>query len=48
VIFVSLEDETGNVQVIVWPSVRDAQRNELMRARWQLRVAGSGTVTPVV
>ncbi|WP_077034465.1 error-prone DNA polymerase [Pelomonas sp. KK5] len=33
VIFVSLEDETGNVQVIVWPSVRDAQRKELLRSR---------------
>lgn len=26
VIFVSLEDETGNVQIIVWPSVRDEYR----------------------
>jgi error-prone DNA polymerase len=33
VIFVSLEDETGNVQVIVWPSVKEAQRKELMGAR---------------
>ena len=29
----SLEDETGNVQVIVWPSVRDEQRKELLRSR---------------
>ena len=33
VIFLSLEDETGNVQVIVWRSVRDAQRSELLRSR---------------
>lgn len=40
--FVSLEDETGNVQVIVWPSVKEAQRKELLgsrllgvRGRWQ-------------
>ena len=33
VVFVSLEDETGNVQVIVWPSVRDEQTKELMRSR---------------
>ncbi|HEU6455333.1 MAG TPA: error-prone DNA polymerase [Roseateles sp.] len=42
VMFVSLEDETGNVQVIVWPSVKEAQRHELLtsrllavRGRWQ-------------
>ncbi|MGQ3053015.1 MAG: error-prone DNA polymerase [Roseateles sp.] len=33
VIFVSLEDETGNVQVIVWPSVKEAQRKELLGSR---------------
>ncbi len=33
VIFVSLEDETGTLQVIVWPSVRDAQRKELLQSR---------------
>ncbi|WP_417629347.1 helix-hairpin-helix domain-containing protein [Ottowia flava] len=34
-IFVTLEDETGPVNVIVWKSVRDdeAQRNALLRAR---------------
>ncbi|MDQ8034216.1 MAG: error-prone DNA polymerase, partial [Bordetella sp.] len=32
-IFVSLEDETGATQVIVWKSVRNAQRQELLRAR---------------
>lgn len=33
VMFVSLEDETGNVQVIVWPNVRDKQSREWLRAR---------------
>jgi error-prone DNA polymerase len=33
VVFVSLEDETGNVQVIVWPSVKEAQRKELLGSR---------------
>ena len=33
VIFVSLEDETGVVQVIVWKSLREVQRQELLGAR---------------
>lgn len=33
VIFVSLEDETGVVQVIVWKHVRERQRQELLRSR---------------
>lgn len=33
VVFVSLEDETGNVQVIVWPSVKEKQRKEVLRSR---------------
>jgi len=33
VIFVSLEDEHGSVQVIVWKSVREQQRKELMHAK---------------
>ncbi|CAN5281026.1 error-prone DNA polymerase [soil metagenome] len=33
VVFVSLEDETGNVQVIVWPSLKEKQRKELLRSR---------------
>ena len=44
VVFVSLEDETGSVQVIVWRKVRDAQRQALLGARllavhgvWQRR-----------
>ncbi|MGG4053304.1 OB-fold nucleic acid binding domain-containing protein [Delftia tsuruhatensis] len=32
-IFVSLEDEDGATQVIVWPDVRDAQREILLNAR---------------
>jgi error-prone DNA polymerase len=32
-IFVSLEDETGVVQVICWKSLRDRQRQELLRSR---------------
>ncbi|WP_375576628.1 error-prone DNA polymerase [Paracidovorax oryzae] len=32
-IFVSIEDETGTVQVIVWPHVRDTQRDVLLRAK---------------
>jgi error-prone DNA polymerase len=31
--FVTLEDETGNVNVIVWPATVAAQRIPLMRAR---------------
>jgi len=48
VVFVTLEDETGNTNVIVWKSLRDKQRPELLRARllavygiWQ-RDSGSG------
>lgn len=33
VIFVSLEDETGVVQVICWKSIREKQRNELLKSR---------------
>lgn len=32
-IFVSLEDETGVVQVICWKSLRERQRNELLGSR---------------
>lgn len=32
-IFVTLEEETGVVQVIVWKSLRDVQRQELLGAR---------------
>jgi error-prone DNA polymerase len=44
VVFISLEDETGNVQVIVWPALKEKQRAEVLRARllavygqWQLQ-----------
>jgi error-prone DNA polymerase len=33
VVFVTLEDETGVVQVIVWKALRERQRNELTRSR---------------
>ncbi|MEO7337886.1 MAG: OB-fold nucleic acid binding domain-containing protein, partial [Caldimonas sp.] len=33
VIFVSLEDETGTVQVICWKSIREKQRKELLNSR---------------
>ena len=32
-VFISLEDETGVVQVICWKSLRDAQRKELLNSR---------------
>lgn len=32
-IFISLEDETGSVQVIVWKSLREKQRPEVLRSR---------------
>ena len=33
VVFVTLEDETGSVNVIVWPDVKQRQRQELLHAR---------------
>ena len=33
VIFVSLEDETGVVQVIAWKHIREQQRTELLNSR---------------
>ena len=54
-IFVTLEDETGPVNVIVWKSVREAQREVLLRARllvvrgtWQRDVASGGLVCHLV
>jgi error-prone DNA polymerase len=32
-VFVTLEDETGAVNVIVWPAVVEAQRRPLLAAR---------------
>jgi error-prone DNA polymerase len=40
VMFVTLEDETGNVNVIVWPSLLEKQRNEALGA-WLLAVYGT-------
>ena len=39
VIFVTLEDETGSVNVIVWRHIRERQRTALLRSRL-LAVAG--------
>jgi error-prone DNA polymerase len=33
VVFLTMEDETGNVNVIVWPNLVDQQRREVMGAR---------------
>jgi error-prone DNA polymerase len=33
VVFVTLEDETGSVQVIIWKALRERQRQELTRSR---------------
>ena len=33
VVFVTLEDETGNINVIVWKALREQQRNELLNSR---------------
>jgi error-prone DNA polymerase len=51
--FVTLEDETGPVNVIVWRHVREAQRSALLRARLlgcrapgsAMWTAGAGSVT---
>ncbi len=50
-IFVTLEDETGPVNVIVWQRIREQQREPLMHARllavhgtWQRDVASGGQV----
>lgn len=33
VVFVTLEDEAGTVQVIVWKALREKQRHELLSAK---------------
>lgn len=55
VIFVTLEDETGPVNVIVWERVREAQRAPLLHARllaveglWQRDTDSGGQVCHVV
>ncbi|RYF56563.1 MAG: error-prone DNA polymerase, partial [Comamonadaceae bacterium] len=51
--FVTLEDETGPVNVIVWPSLVDAWRNALLRSQllavegtWQCSVPEEGPPAP--
>ena len=53
--FVTLEDETGPVNVIVWKHVREAQRDALLRSRllavrgtWQRDVDSGGQVCHLV
>lgn len=55
VMFVTLEDETGVVNVIVWNDLVERQRNELLRARllavegtWQLDEQSGGRVRHLV
>ncbi|MDD5333681.1 MAG: error-prone DNA polymerase [Rhodoferax sp.] len=55
VVFVTLEDETGSVNVIVWKSLRDRQRTELMRSRlmavygvWQRDEESGGEVRHLI
>jgi len=55
VTFVTLEDETGSVNVIVWKALKDRQRSELIRSRllavygvWQRDVESGGTVCHLV
>jgi error-prone DNA polymerase len=54
-IFVTLEDETGTTNVIVWKSVRESQRDALLRARllavhgtWQRDVDSGGHVCHLI
>ena len=55
VVFVTLEDETGSVNVIVWKSLREKQRGELLHSRlmavygvWQRDVESGGEVCHLV
>jgi len=55
VTFVTLEDETGTVNVIVWKALKERQRRELLHARllvvhgtWQRDVDSGGQVCHVV
>ncbi len=54
-IFVTLEDETGPVNVIVWKHVREAQRDELLHSKllavrgvWQRDVDSGGQVKHLI
>jgi error-prone DNA polymerase len=55
VVFVTLEDETGSVNVIVWKSLREQQRSELLKSRlmavygqWQRDTESGGQVRHLV
>ncbi len=55
VVFVTLEDETGSVNVIVWKSLREQQRAELLKSRlmavygqWQRDTESGGQVRHLV
>ncbi len=55
VVFVTLEDETGSVNVIVWKSLREQQRNELLYSRlmavygvWQRDAQTGGEVRHLI
>ncbi len=54
-IFLTLEDETGSVNVIVWKSVREGQREALLQAKllavdgiWQRDTANGGRVCHLI
>ncbi len=55
VVFVTLEDETGTVQVIVWKALRERQRDALLQSqllavygRWQRTGEGEHTVMHLI
>ena len=55
VVFVTLEDETGTVQVIVWKALRERQRAALLQSRllavygrWQRTGEGEHTVMHLI
>jgi error-prone DNA polymerase len=55
VVFVTLEDETGSVNVIVWKSLKERQRPALLRSRlmavygvWQRDDESGGQVRHVI
>jgi error-prone DNA polymerase len=55
VVFVTLEDETGNINVIVWKSLKEKQRPVLLRARlmavygvWQRDTDSGGKVCHLI
>ena len=54
-IFVTLEDETGPINVIVWKSIREEQRDALLKSRllavygkWQRDVESGGQVRHLI